>query len=164
MSEEHIPFVAADPAASPKQFPSTAIIAGGIFLTILLAVIYWMSHRPPAPPPPPPSAESLAYLPQIALTDFHMSAADNLIGSNLIYLDGKVANNGHRLVRHLRVRLYFYDAMNQLVLREEQNIISPGDSPLAAGETRDFQLRFDRLPSSWNYQPPQFRLVSLAIQ
>ena len=110
------------------------------------------------------SAEALAYLSQIELTDFHMSHADNMIGSNLIYLDGKVANQGAKTVRRLRVRLYFYDTLNQLALREEQDIVREGSPPLAPREARDFQLRFDRLPASWNYQPPQFLLVAIEFQ
>jgi hypothetical protein len=111
-----------------------------------------------------PSAESLAYLSQIQLTDFHMSHADNIVGANLIYLDGKVANNGTKTIGRLQVWLYFHDAMNQVVLRDAEDIIRPSAAPLAPGETRDFQLRFDRVPSSWNYQPPDFTLAALEFK
>ena len=62
------------------------------------------------------------------------------------------------------MRLFFYDTMSQVAFQEEQDIIRSDSAPLAAGETRDFQLRFDRLPAPWNYQPPQFQLVALEFQ
>ena len=160
MSED--PIIGLPPVAPPEKMPflPTSVVAGGVFALVLLAGIWWMSRRPPSTQPPP-SAESLAYLAQIQLTDFHMSQADNMVGSNIIYLDGKIANVGSKTVRHLRVRLFFYDNMSQIVLKEEQDIIPVSAPPLTAGETRDFQLRFDRLPAPWNYQPPQFQLVAL---
>jgi len=164
MSEEPIPVETSDAAPERKPFLPVPILVGVVFVLLVLAGLFWISRRPKAAPPPVPSAESLAYLPQIGLSDFQMSAADNMLGANLIYLDGKVANNGSKAVRHLRVRLYFYDSMSQVVLKEEQDIVRPNAAPLGAGETRDFQLRFERLPTSWNFQPPQFQLVALQIE
>ena len=155
--------VARSPAAPERNSLLIPIIAGTIFGIALLGGIWWIG-RQPQEKASPPSAESLAYLPNIHLTDFHMSQADNMVGSNIVYLDGKVNNAGSKTVRHLRVRLYFYDTLNQLVLRDDEEIVRPNDPPLAAGATRDFQLRFDRLPSSWNYQQPQFQLLALELQ
>ena len=131
---------------------------------LLLAGLFWFANRPPALPPPAPSEESLAYLENVTVSDFHLSVADNIVGSVILYLDGQVNNKGDRTVRYLRVRLYFYDTLSQLILRVERDIVSRDGAPLGAGETRDFQLRFDRPPNSWNLQPPQFQLVSLEIE
>lgn len=151
------------PAVERARLP-VALVAAGVFVLAVMALLYWLAHRPPAPPSRPPSEEALAYLDHVTVSDFHLSAADNMVGSVIVYLDGKVNNNGDRTVRRLRVRLYFYDTMNQLVLRQERDIIGAGSPPLLPGERRDFQLRFDRPPASWNVQPPQFQLVSLEIE
>ena len=164
MSEEALQMDSPESQPPKRSSLPVAVVAAGSFLLLVLSVIFWMVRRPPAPPPLPPSEESLAYLSQVTVSDFHLSAADNMVGSVIVYLDGKVTNAGPKTVRRLRVRLYFYDTMSQLVLRQERDIIAAGGAPLAAGETRDFQLRFDRPPASWNVQPPTFQLVSLHIE
>jgi hypothetical protein len=93
-----------------------------------------------------------------------MSAEENMLGHDLVAVDAKITNTGDRVVTTLRLRLYFYDYAGKLALRDEQDVITPSSPPLYAGETRDFQLRFDTLPSNWNVQPPQFQLVSLQLQ
>src|SRR3989338_10888030 len=99
---------------SPQSQPTTrssrpvAVIAAGIFLLLIVAVIFWFVRRPPAPPAPPPSQESLAYLPQVTVSDFHLSAADNMVGSVIVYLDGKVTNTGPHTARRLPLRLSFF--------------------------------------------------------
>ena len=167
MTEEPI---TTDPAPSSEPQPKkrfsvpVPVIAGGIFGVLLLAGLFWIANRPAAPPPPAPSEESLAYLPNVTVSEFRLSVADNMVGSVILYLDGQVNNKGDRTVRYLRVRLYFYDTLSQLILRVERDIVSPDGAPLAAGENREFQLRFDRPPASWNIQPPQFQLVALEIE
>ena len=161
---ETVPAVGEQSQPEAKSFLPVPVLAGGIFLLVVFGAIFWLVRRPQPPPPPPPSAESLAYLPQITISEFHLSSADNMVGSVIIYLDGKVTNGGNKAVRRLRVRLFFYDTLNQVILREERDIVSISSAALAAGETRDFQLRFNRPPSSWNVQPPQFQLVSLDIE
>jgi hypothetical protein len=147
-----------------KAIPSVPLLAGGLFGAVVLAALFWVARRPPPPPPPEPSQESLEYLSNVTISDFHLSIADNMVGSVILYLDGYVNNKGDRAVRYLRVRLYFYDTLSQLILRPERDIVTLDGPALAPGETREFQLRFDRPPASWNLQPPQFQLVSLEIE
>lgn len=167
MAEEPIP-AEPTPSSEPQLAKKTSlpvpVLAGGLFGVLVIAGLFWLVRRPPAPPPPPPSKESLAYLPNVTVSDFRLSVADNMVGSVILYLDGNVNNNGNRTVRYLRVRLYFYDTLSQVILRVERDVITADGAPLAPGEKRDFQLRFDRPPASWNLQPPQFQLVSLEIE
>jgi hypothetical protein len=148
---------------SRKLSLSVPVVAGSVFGTLVLAGLFWVVQRPPLAPPEP-SEESLEYLSNVTVSDFYLSVADNMVGSVILYLDGMVNNKGDRTVRYLRVRLYFYDTLSQLILRVERDIVTLEGAPLAPGETRDFQLRFDRPPASWNLQPPQFQLVSLEIE
>ena len=167
MTEEPITTELAKPAKSQtdRQFSlPVPVLAGGMFGVLVLAGLLWIAGRPPASPPLTPSEESLAYLPNVTISDFRLSVADNMVGSVILYLDGQVNNKGDRTVRYLRVRLYFYDTLSQLIQRVERNIVTTDGTPLGPGETRDFQLRFDRPPAPWNLQPPQFQLVSLEIE
>ena len=147
-----------------KPLLPVPVLVAGIFAAAVLAGLLWLTRRPAPPPPPPPTEEALAYLSQLEVTDPRLSAEGNFLGQDVIYVDGKITNRGSRIVRQLRVRLYFYDTMSQVILREEQDIIRPTMASLQPGQTRDFQLRFHRLPPSWNAQLPQFQLVSLELQ
>lgn len=147
----------------PKEFP-VALAAGAAFLAVMLGVVAFMATRPGPTPPPPPTQAAYDYLGKMAITDIQLSAAENMLGHEMVYVDAKVQNNGDKTVTTLRLRLYFYDYASKLLLREEQDVIQTTSPPLLPGETRDFQLRFDTLPPTWNKQPPQFQLVSLQLQ
>jgi hypothetical protein len=160
------PQQAAPPTSSkrePKEFP-VALAAGAVAMLIFAAVIAYFVTRPGPPPPPKPTQEAYEYLAKLNITDIQMSAEENMLGHNVVMVDAKITNTGDRVVTMLRLRLYFYDYQGKLVVREEQDVITPAMLPLFAGETRDFQLRFDTLPPNWNVQPPQFQLVSLLLQ
>jgi hypothetical protein len=161
MSQEPVLSATPEPPAGERSSFLPAILIGVVAVAVALAGLFWLNRRQTAPRPLSLSPEAAAYSAQITFSQLQLSAADNMLGANLIYLDGKVTNGGGKTVRWLRVRLHFYDTLNHVVLREDRDVISPSAAPLAPGETRDFQLRFERLPSSWNVQPPQFQIISL---
>jgi len=110
------------------------------------------------------SGKDLASDPQVQITDLHLSAEENFLGQQVVYLDGKMTNRGSQLIRQLQVRLYFHDTLNQVVLRDEQEVLGARSEPLKPGQTREFQIRFDQIPDTWNRQVPQFEIVSLQVQ
>ena len=171
MSDDPIPVAAPEPTPGPgkpgkeKAAIPIPVLAGVIFGAIVLAVLFLLSGRQQAPEPPQPlSEEALAYSAQVLLTDMRMSAEANFLGQEIVYLDGKITNGGSKAVRQLVVRLFFYDVLSQVVLKEDRDVLRPSSTPLAPGEARDFQLRMDRLPLSWNRGAPQWQLISLEIQ
>jgi hypothetical protein len=146
----------------------TGVIAGAVFCAIVLVGLFLlvrMQSQPSGPPPITPEHE--AYLTQLAVGELRMSAEENFLQQQVVYLDGQITNRGDRIVRQLTVRVYFRDSLNQVVLREDRDVIrtaQAGTAPLAPGETREFRLLFDRIPESWNRQLPQFQLVSMALE
>jgi len=141
------------------------VIAGVAFMAAVLAGLYFVIQRqsqPEAPPAPSPEAE--AYLENLAVADLHMSAEENFLQQQVTYLDGRLTNQGDRTIRQLRLRLYFRDTLNQVVLRVDRDVIGAASAPLAAGESRVFRLQFDNIPQSWNRQVPQFQLVAMEFQ
>lgn len=147
----------------PKEFP-VALAAGTAIFLVIAGIVAFIATSPGPPPPPKPSQEAYDYLSKLTIEDIRMSAEENMLGHSVVMVDAKITNTGDRVVTTLRLRLYFYDYAGKLALREEQNVITANSLPLYAGETRDFQLRFDALPPNWNVQPPQFQLVSLQLQ
>ena len=134
-----------------------------VFVAVVLGVVFWLS-RQRTPGPLPPSQEDIAYAAKLDLADLHLTAEEKFLGQAVVYLDGKLANRGDKILRGLSLRLYFRDYMNQVVLREDHVVLNTNAAPLAPGQARAFQLRFDRLPDAWNRQVPQFQLISIQIQ
>jgi hypothetical protein len=170
MTEEPSTSVPAGPAERREEKPGlpVGVIAGAVFCAVVLAGLFLLSRMQSQPDGPPPITPELeAYLPHLAVGELRMSAEENFLGQQVVYLDGQIANRGDRIVRQLTVRVYFRDSLNQVVLREDRDVIrtgQPGVTPLASGETREFRLLFDRIPDSWNRQLPQFQLVSMELQ
>ncbi|MBI4460134.1 MAG: hypothetical protein HY648_08765 [Acidobacteria bacterium] len=140
------------------------IAVGLLFVMGAATGVFFLSSPQQSAPAPPPSQEDMAYAEQLQLWDLNLSAEENFLGQQVVYLTGKITNRGTKTVRQLRVRLFFRDYYSQVVLQEEQTVLSELSPPLAPEQARDFQLRFDRIPDSWNRQIPQFQLVSIQVQ
>ena len=140
-----------------------AVIAA--FLAAGLAVAAWLMHARLNQPEvrPPLSAEAKAYLGQISVTDVHMSAADTPLGNTLTYLDARVVNQGARTVTRLDLQLEFFDALNQVVLRQTNHVVTPDAAPFKAAETRNIHLTFEHMPAEWNQAPPAITPVYLSF-
>jgi hypothetical protein len=106
--------------------------------------------------------EQKNYLANITFADAKMSAATNFLGQRVIYLDAEISNRGIRAVKQVEISMEFTDVLGQVVLRERAGVFPPALLPLQPGETRAFQLFFDRIPSDWNQTPP--RITPVAVQ
>lgn len=144
--------------------PVGLVIAVAISL-VLLAGIYWLgSRQPESQTPLAPSEEAIAYAEHLGVSNLHLSAEENFLGQEVIYLDGNVTNHGDKTVREIQVRIYFQDTLGQVILKEDRQVLGVRSAPLPPGESREFQIRFDRVPESWNLQVPQFQLLSVQVQ
>ncbi len=141
------------------------IIIVSLLLAAVVAVLVIQQHHTATRPAavaaarPPLSVEQKAYLGSLAFADFHMSAAANFLGDTVTYLDGKVTNQGAKLVRSLDVELNFVDTLNQVVLRETAHPLADRAMPLQPGETKAFRVTFEHMPVDWNQAPPTAKAV-----
>jgi hypothetical protein len=149
-----------------KRYP-IGVIGGICFLAMVVVALLLLSGKNARPPgqaaSPNPSDAASGYAPQVAFSDLRLSAEENFIGQQVVYLDGKVTNTGTKTVRQLKVRLVFRDVMNQIVLREEHDVFGSSDS-VGPGLAKSFQIRFDAVPDSWSRQVPQIQIVSLRAE
>ena len=149
-----------------KHGMPSGVIAGVVFVVAVLAGLYLVIQQQSQPevPPPPPSQEAEDYLAKLGVTDLRLSAEENFLRQQVTYLDGLLSNQGGRTILQLKLRLYFRDTLNQVILREDHDVIRAGSAPLAGGESREFRLLFDHIPVSWNRQVPQFQLVAMEFE
>ena len=149
-----------DKGTSTLQF--VLIVAAAMVVVLGLLLFFWHSHRSAeqsASAGTILTAEQRAYLPQLEFTDAHMSAAENFLGDSVTYLDARVTNKGTKAVRRLDVDLTFVDTLNQVVLRERAQPVSPHTQPLHAGETKPFRISFEHMPADWNQAVPSMAPV-----
>jgi hypothetical protein len=133
-----------------------------IMVMVAIAIVV-TSHRPgSASVQADLTPEEKRYLADLSIAGAKMSAATNFLGQRVIYLDAQVSNRGTRAVKQVDISMEFTDVLGQVILRERAGIFPPASLPLQAGETRDFQLFFDRIPSDWNQAPP--RITPVAVQ
>ena len=142
----------------------TAILAAGAVAAILLGCSRLSSGPGSGSSSDPRSLPEAApaYSSQISFSNLHLSAEENFLGQQVVYLDGQVSNRGPNVVRLLEVRLFFRNELNEAVLREEQQLLATNQS-LGPGQARSFQIRFDQIPDSWNQQTPGLQIVSVRI-
>ncbi len=132
-----------------------AIFGAAATLAVIVSALLVVTRRGAAPPATSAlSEEQKVYLGEIAITDARMSAARSFAGDTVTYLDARVTNKGVRVVRGLEIQLEFHDTLNQVVLREKARPIRSRTPPLEPGETRAFQVAFERMPADWNRVAP----------
>lgn len=128
-------------------------LAGAVLL--VLVGLFALLHNSQPPALLPPTAEESAYFSRISVTGARMSAAQNLIGDTITYLDFQVTNQGAKAVRTLRLQLEFVDVMGQLVLRDEVYPVSARTPLLTPGMTRAWRVSYGHMPADWNQGPPR---------
>src|SRR3989442_8234005 len=128
--------------------------AGALALVVGLYTLVQRNASRLAEIKPALTEEQKTYLPNIVVSDARVSAARNLVGDRVIYLDAQVTNRGRTTVGRLDLELEFHDVLGQVVLRETAHPVRARSAPLKPGETRAFQLAFEHLPADWNQISP----------
>ena len=132
------------------------VLASALFVGGALA---WYISRPkPVASATPLTADAKAYVRNLQLADVSMKATESYVGQTVTEIEGKITYAGDRNVTHADVSCIFYNVYGEVVLRERVSIVKGALKP---GETRDFRLPFDDIPSSWNNQMPQLVIARI---
>ena len=111
------------------------------------------------------------YAAKLALSDIHMSAADNMLGGTATYVEGTVTNTGEKTVTGATVEVAFKNSMGQVVQRANEplwivqtrepaiDVATLAGNPLKPGDKREFRLSFERISADWDRQQPTLRLT-----
>ena len=87
-----------------------------------------------------------------------MQAHESYLKQSIVEITGNVGNTGDRVIASAVIYCVFYDAYQQVVLRERVAIVK---SRLAPGETKPFRLAFDSVPESWDQNLPQIVIAAI---
>jgi len=145
---------------------SPAGIVVGLAAILIFGAFGWLTFGPkPAPPPPAVlTKEAREYLPNLALSNVRMQAAESYVRSRLVEILGDVSNKGNRTVKLAEVTCVFQDYSGREIARERALIVGGRGGPLAPGETKSFRLPFDTIPESWNQAVPTLIIAQIQFE
>ncbi|MFZ0632419.1 MAG: DUF2393 family protein [Acidobacteriaceae bacterium] len=161
------------PETPEPRSPLPWVIAGGVVILVLAAIVFFNHSSAPANPggaglaPPDPYAASLT------ISNLQMSQADSAIGGQSTYLDGQITNHASETITAITVQVAFRDVTNQLVQKETMplNLIRTREpyvdtesvraDPILPNQTREFRLIFDHVSQNWNQNYPEIRVIAV---
>lgn len=152
----------------PKSGRSWIAWMGAATIAIALAAVMWPgserrsafstreSHLPFGP------AEQ-AYAPNLQIENLALSRAENFLNQEVTILAGRLTNAGDLPLSNVEITVEFSDQLGQIVLRETRAVFASPAPAFAPGDGRDFDVSFERIPSSWNIQQPAVRVSGLVF-
>jgi hypothetical protein len=149
----------------PAAFAAGAVVILLVIAGFILLTRATRSHGPGGTDKLPFDSAAQAYAQRIHFADLQLSQSSNLLNQEFLYVNGTMSNDGDRTVRAIEVTVEFHDPFNQVILRDNQQLILPPAGPLPAGQTRDFQITIlEHLPSEWNQQYPSIHVTGLILE
>jgi hypothetical protein len=116
------------------------------------------------------------YVKNLQLSEFKLSQAENFVGGNVTYLEGKVKNAGNKTVTSGQLRVVFKNSLDEvtqaenlalMVITAREPYIDTADlrsAPLKPGDTRDFRLTFEHVTADWSGAMPDVSVQSVTTQ
>jgi hypothetical protein len=151
----------------------TPLMIGAAVIVVGLVAAFVLNRTQPQPTGPAPEDP---YSENLKITDVKLSQAQNFVGGNVYYLEGKIANVGPKSVSAATVEAVFRNSLGQVVDRQTQPLTiiehRPGydDSvglaqhPLTANMQDQFRLTFEHISADWNQGVPELRFIKLTTQ
>lgn len=147
---------------------SAWLVAGVVVLAVLVALVIAGRKKAPAVTgiqPPDPYAANLR------ISGLQMSESTSLSGGKSTYIDGRIQNNGGQTVTGVTVQVLFrneegmppqVETVPLMLIRTRSPYVDTqtvGAAPLKPGDEREFRLIFESIPSNWNQQMPEIRVI-----
>ena len=168
------------PPAEPSRGPWLGL---GIGFAIVIAILIYLfvvsrssESRYDAHLDVMQSAPADTYAGKLAISDVHMSVAENMLGGESMYVEGNIANTGDKTVVGATVEVTFKNSLDQVVQRENQplmvvrmhepaiDVAAVNLVPLNPGATKEFRLTFERVSADWNRQYPMLRVTTVTLK
>lgn len=146
-------------------------IAAIVVLVVATTVILWMEHGKSSAKVTPISATPDPYAASLSISNLAMSETGNMAGAHLVYVDGRIANQGTRTVTAVTVQVLFRTFAHEVAQNETHplRLIRTRDpyvdlepvsaAPLKPGDAKDFRLIFDGVKADWDGAYPEIRIV-----
>jgi len=160
-----------DPTKSPREMRSGA--SRQILLSVIVILagvgVYFILFRSPQRPASPAGSrlafgpQEQGYAPSLHLGNFAMKQAENFLNQEVKIVEGDVLNAGDRTVLALDATIEFRDGLDQVALRETRPLLPASTEGLKPGQVAHFEISFDHVPRSWNYQMPRLAVSGMKL-
>jgi hypothetical protein len=166
-------FLTPNAAPPASANPRWRIFAVGLTLVLLVAGTgLFLVRGDHAPEPSAPDA----YSSHLQISDIKLSRAENLVGGEVTYIEGKITNSGDKIVTAARVEATFWSAMNEVAQKERADLrilkkngvyedaVEFAAAPLAPNQSAQFQMAFEHISTQWNQAAPEIRVLRVATK
>jgi len=156
---------------SPQETPSGAsrqIIASALVVLLAIGAYFFLFKSPQRPAtqgtlPLASGSPEQAYASELRVGNLAMKQAENFLNQEVKILEGDVLNTGNKAVVAVDATIEFRDGLDQIALRETRPLVPPSPAGLGPGQVAHFELSFDHVPNSWNYQMPRVTISGLKL-
>jgi hypothetical protein len=141
-----------------------------VVLIVVVGVLIWLYGRSAKPRPATQLSEA-PYASNLKISDLHLSTAQNFVGGEVTYLEGKIANTGSSTLVSAQVQCIFRNSLGEVVDQPvvplyvqtvalgQHDFVPLNQSPLTPNQESEFRLTFDHISADWNMGFPELRVV-----
>ncbi|MCU1309452.1 MAG: hypothetical protein JWO20_577 [Candidatus Angelobacter sp.] len=162
-----------EPKAEEPRGPWLGLAIGFLIIIAIIGALIYSSRKSETRQSAQPDVmESAAaadpYASQLKISDGSMSAAENMLGGEVTYIEGNITNTGDKTVAGATVEVTFKNSLGQVVQRQTEPLwivqrrepaVDVAVAPIKPGETREFRLSFEHISTDWNRQFPDLRIT-----
>lgn len=142
-----------------------------VVMILVVGVVLWLYSRGAKKAPTGPVPEA-TYASNLVISDLHLATAQNFVGGEVTYLEGKIANTGSSTVTAAQVQCIFRNSLGEVVdqpvvpLQVEAATLGQTEfvplsrAPVSPNQQRPFRLTFEHISGDWNMGFPELRIVS----
>ena len=146
------------------------LLIAAVIIVVIGAAIWILSRGKQAASVPP---AAVPYAPSLQVGDLHLSTAQNFVGGQVTYLEGKVANAGGQTVIMADVQAIFRNTLGEVVDQQVQplrvaasplghpDFVALATAPLVPNKVAQFRLTFEHISADWNMGFPELKFVSV---
>ena len=154
--------------------PLVPIVIGAVAVLIVIAAFVFFGRKGTNEIAIPAVADP--YAASLSISDVAMSTAANFAGQEVTYIEGKIKNNGTKVVTSALLQIVFHDSLGQVAQKETQRLmvistrepyidtVPLSNAPLRPGQTREFRLTFEHVSADWNMQLPEITVLKTTTE
>jgi hypothetical protein len=155
------------PQESASERNRPLIVAGAVILAVLIVVFFLVRSAPKQPQ----ELQIDKYAEYLQMTDLHLSQAQNFVGGQVTYLEGKISNVGAKTVSAVDVQCVFRNSLGEVVDKPVESVrvqqaqlgnpdfVNMAVAPLTPNASREFRIAFEHVSADWNQGLPELRIV-----